>query len=87
MTKREGIISDVEGFAEGSGGNFVWPIVVKPMKDDPCWKQESVLMDAQASILTARTFAPILQVAEFETLEEAIRFVGIQIRRSRLRPD
>jgi len=26
-----------------------------------------------------RTFAPILQVAEFETLEEAIRFVEIWV--------
>ena len=40
LTKREGIISDVSGFAEGSGGNFVWPIVVRPKKDDPCWKNE-----------------------------------------------
>ena len=40
LTKREGPIEDVAGFAEGKGGNFVWPVVVQPTKDDPSWKEE-----------------------------------------------
>lgn len=40
LTKREGLISDVAGFSEGKGGNYVWPIVVRPKKDDPSWKEE-----------------------------------------------
>ncbi|EIW69829.1 hypothetical protein TREMEDRAFT_61600 [Tremella mesenterica DSM 1558] len=43
---------------EGKGGNWVYPVVIRPKKDDPCWSQE--------------TFAPILYVNEFDTLEEAI---------------
>lgn len=45
-------------FADSEGGHYVWPVVVKPKKDDPCW--------------TTETFAPILSVAEFDTVEEAI---------------
>ncbi|KAK8850381.1 hypothetical protein IAR55_004299 [Kwoniella newhampshirensis] len=56
LTKRSGRITD--GKKALAGGNWVWPTVVKPKKDDPCWKEE--------------VFAPILYVAEFETLEEAI---------------
>ncbi|ORX41162.1 Aldehyde/histidinol dehydrogenase [Kockovaella imperatae] len=58
LTKRSGPIDNVTGFKEGSGGNWVWPTVVRLKADDPSWKEE--------------TFAPILQVAEFDTLEEAI---------------
>ena len=60
VTKRFGKMQEgtLEEFSEGSGGNWVWPVVVRPKKDDPSWKQE--------------TFAPILQVAEFDTLDEAI---------------
>lgn len=24
----------------GNGGNFVWPAIVRPAKDDPCWTTE-----------------------------------------------
>ncbi|ORY35667.1 Aldehyde/histidinol dehydrogenase [Naematelia encephala] len=58
LTSRQGRIDSVKGFDGSKGGNYVWPTVVKPKLDDPCWKQE--------------TFAPILYVAEFETLEQAI---------------
>lgn len=54
LTKRQGKMD-----VEDSGGNYVWPIVVRPRKDDPSWQEE--------------TFAPILQVAEFDTLDEAIQ--------------
>ncbi len=40
LTKREGPIDEVSGFAEGKGGNFVWPVVVQPKNDDPSWKEE-----------------------------------------------
>lgn len=40
LTKREGPIEEVAGFTEGKGGNYVWPIVVQPKKDDPSWKEE-----------------------------------------------
>nr|XP_031860229.1 uncharacterized protein CI109_004361 [Kwoniella shandongensis]KAA5527301.1 hypothetical protein CI109_004361 [Kwoniella shandongensis] len=56
LTKRSGRIQDGDKALEG--GNWVWPTVVRPKKDDPCWKEE--------------VFAPILYVAEFETLDEAI---------------
>lgn len=60
LTKRHGrITGGPEGWAEGTGGNWVWPVVVRPQMDDPCWREE--------------TFAPILYVAEFETLDEAIK--------------
>ena len=60
LTKRHGRISGgPEGWADGASGNWVWPTVVKPDPSDPCWREE--------------TFAPILYVAEFDTLEEAIR--------------
>ncbi len=60
LTRRHGRIPDgPEGWAEGSGGNWVWPVVVRPKIEDPCWREE--------------TFAPILYVTEFETLEEAIK--------------
>jgi aldehyde dehydrogenase family 7 protein A1 len=42
LTKREGPIEEVQGFAEGKGGNFVWPIVIQPKKDDPSWREEYV---------------------------------------------
>ncbi|UOH79695.1 hypothetical protein LQV05_000704 [Cryptococcus neoformans] len=56
LTKRSGRINGMD--KEVEGGNWVWPTVVRPKKDDPCWKEE--------------VFAPILYVTEFETLEEAI---------------
>lgn len=60
LTSRSGrLTGGPSGYAEGKGGNWVWPVVVRPQKDDPCWREE--------------TFAPILQVAEFDTLEEAIQ--------------
>lgn len=60
MTKRHGRITPgPEGWEAGRGGNWVWPVIVRPTMDDPCWREE--------------TFAPILYVAEFDTLEEAIK--------------
>ncbi|WVQ70635.1 hypothetical protein IAR50_000155 [Cryptococcus sp. DSM 104548] len=56
LTKRSGRIPSLEG--ELSGGNYVYPTVVQPAKDDPCWSEE--------------VFAPILYVAEFSSLDEAI---------------
>ncbi|RXK41764.1 aldehyde dehydrogenase family 7 member A1 [Tremella mesenterica] len=57
LTSRSGRMD--EGlWEEGKGGNWVYPVVIRPKKDDPCWSQE--------------TFAPILYVNEFDTLEEAI---------------
>ncbi|WWC92122.1 uncharacterized protein L201_007076 [Kwoniella dendrophila CBS 6074] len=56
LVSRSGRVKSDFGVSEE--GNFVWPILVKPKKDDPCWIEE--------------TFAPILSVAEFETIEEAI---------------
>lgn len=41
-----------------AGGAWVHPAVVRPARDDPCWREE--------------VFAPILYVAEFGTLDEAI---------------
>lgn len=32
----------VNGWDESKGGNWVWPTVVRPKADDPCWKEESV---------------------------------------------
>lgn len=29
-----------EKFAEGEGGNYVWPVVVRPKKGDECWTTE-----------------------------------------------
>ncbi|WVQ85991.1 hypothetical protein IAT38_008159 [Cryptococcus sp. DSM 104549] len=57
LTARSGKIEGMDKAVEG--GNWVWPTVVRPKKDDPCWKEE--------------VFAPILYVAEFETLDEAIK--------------
>lgn len=55
LTKRSGRIQDD---ALG-GGNWVWPVVMEPRMDDPCWQEE--------------VFAPVLYVTEFSTLEEAIK--------------
>lgn len=37
-----GVRDGVEGWEESRGGNWVWPTVVRPKEDDPCWKEESV---------------------------------------------
>ncbi|WWC65400.1 uncharacterized protein I303_108018 [Kwoniella dejecticola CBS 10117] len=57
LTLRSGRIEGGD-FGVEDKGNWVWPVVARPQKDDPCWKEE--------------TFAPILYVQEFDTLEEAI---------------
>jgi aldehyde dehydrogenase family 7 protein A1 len=46
-------------FEGGNDGNWVWPVVVRPKEGDECWQHE--------------TFAPVLYVREFETMEEAIQ--------------
>ncbi|WWC72429.1 uncharacterized protein I206_106391 [Kwoniella pini CBS 10737] len=58
LTARSGRIKGGD-FGVEEKGNWVWPVVARPKKDDPCWKEE--------------TFAPILYVQEFDTLEEAIQ--------------
>lgn len=30
----------VDGWSESQGGNWVWPALVKPKADDPCWHEE-----------------------------------------------
>ena len=40
LTKRSGPIESLQGFDEGSGGNWVWPTVVELKRDDPSWKEE-----------------------------------------------
>ncbi|WVR09739.1 hypothetical protein IAU60_006815 [Kwoniella sp. DSM 27419] len=57
LTHRSGRIEDGSNGVD-KNGNFVWPVVVKPSKEDKGWMEE--------------TFAPILYVMEFETLDEAI---------------
>ncbi|WRT70538.1 uncharacterized protein IL334_007536 [Kwoniella shivajii] len=57
LTLRSGRIEGGE-FGVENKGNWVWPVVVRPKKDDESWMEE--------------TFAPILKVQEFDTLEEAI---------------
>lgn len=57
LTKNSGRYTPKNG--DLSGGSWVYPTVVKPKLDDPCWREE--------------VFAPILYVAEFETLEDAIK--------------
>lgn len=59
LTKRSGRMAAPETLPEATGGHWVWPTVVRPKLDDPCWQEE--------------VFAPILYVAEFETLDEAIK--------------
>lgn len=56
LSKRSGRI---ESSKVVEGGNWVYPVVMEPKMDDPCWREE--------------VFAPVLYVAEFETLEEAIK--------------
>lgn len=56
LTKRSGKMQ--VDWKDGEGGNWVWPVVVRPKEGDKCWMEEC--------------FVPILQVAEFDTLEEAI---------------
>ncbi|WVQ63131.1 uncharacterized protein L199_001282 [Kwoniella botswanensis] len=57
LTLRSGRIEGGE-FGVEDKGNWVWPVVARPSKDDECWNEE--------------VFAPILYVREFETIEEAI---------------
>ncbi|BEI85562.1 hypothetical protein CcaverHIS002_0509630 [Cutaneotrichosporon cavernicola] len=59
LTKRSGRMAAPANWDEATGGNWVWPVVMRPKQDDPCWQEE--------------VFAPVLYVAEFETLEDAIR--------------
>lgn len=40
LTKRSGRMDVSFGDGEGKGGNFVWPTVVRPVKNDPCWTTE-----------------------------------------------
>lgn len=40
LTKNHGRMDVSSSFEEGQGGNFVWPTVVRPKKDDPCWTHE-----------------------------------------------
>lgn len=35
LTKRVGRMDVGEG-----GGNFVWPVIVRPKENDPCWSTE-----------------------------------------------
>jgi len=58
LTKNSGRMPAPKEYSEATGGNWVYPVIIRPKKDDPCWKEE--------------VFAPILYVAEFETLDEAI---------------
>ncbi|ODN99344.1 aldehyde dehydrogenase family 7 member A1 [Cryptococcus wingfieldii CBS 7118] len=59
LTKRSGRIpSSSINNDELSGGHYVYPTVIKPSKNDPCWAEE--------------VFAPILYVTEFSSLSEAI---------------
>jgi acyl-CoA reductase-like NAD-dependent aldehyde dehydrogenase len=37
-----GQVEGVESWKESQGGNWVWPTIAKPVKDDPCWKEEYV---------------------------------------------
>ncbi|KAL1409729.1 hypothetical protein Q8F55_003726 [Vanrija albida] len=55
LTKRSGKITD----GPTDGGHWVWPVVLRPKLDDPCWQEE--------------VFAPVLYVAEFETIDEAVK--------------
>ncbi|WVQ95693.1 hypothetical protein IAU59_002792 [Kwoniella sp. CBS 9459] len=57
LTLRSGRIEGGE-FGVEDKGNWVWPVVVRPSDTDKGWMEE--------------TFAPILYVMEFETLDEAI---------------
>ncbi|KAL7422682.1 hypothetical protein Q5752_001973 [Cryptotrichosporon argae] len=59
LTARAGRIEGGPPGVEGAQGNWVWPVVLRPGLDDPCWREE--------------VFAPILYVAEFDTLDEAIK--------------
>lgn len=35
-----GTVKGVDGWSDSQGGNWVWPTVVRPKSDDPCWKEE-----------------------------------------------
>ncbi|GMK54485.1 hypothetical protein CspeluHIS016_0110710 [Cutaneotrichosporon spelunceum] len=59
LTKRSGRMAAPANWDDASGGNWVWPVVMRPKEGDQCWQEE--------------VFAPVLYVAEFETLEDAIR--------------
>jgi aldehyde dehydrogenase family 7 protein A1 len=59
LTKRSGRMEAPAEWSEATGGNWVYPVVMRPKMDDPCWQEE--------------VFAPVLYVAEFETLEEAVK--------------
>jgi aldehyde dehydrogenase family 7 protein A1 len=41
LTKRSGRMGGgPEGFEGGKEGNYVWPAVARPTKEDPCWQEE-----------------------------------------------
>ena len=40
LNDNAGQLETVKGWEESGGGNWVWPAIVKPTMDDPCWKEE-----------------------------------------------
>ena len=42
LNENSGQIGTLETWQESSGGNWVRPAIAKPVKDDPCWKEEYV---------------------------------------------
>jgi len=42
LNENSGQIGTLENWGESSGGNWVRPAIAKPVKDDPCWKEEYV---------------------------------------------
>jgi aldehyde dehydrogenase family 7 protein A1 len=42
LNENSGQIGTLENWEESSGGNWVRPAIAKPVKDDPCWKEEYV---------------------------------------------
>jgi acyl-CoA reductase-like NAD-dependent aldehyde dehydrogenase len=43
LNDNSGKIGTLDNWHESSGGNWVRPAIAKPVKDDPCWKEEYVL--------------------------------------------
>jgi aldehyde dehydrogenase family 7 protein A1 len=42
LNENSGKLGIVGGWEESGGGNWVRPAIAKPVKDDPCWKEEWV---------------------------------------------
>jgi len=40
LNDNAGQLETVNGWEESGGGNWVWPAIVRPKMDDPCWKEE-----------------------------------------------